>query len=411
MMVEVSPGVWRDVTPGTQAMVLSGGGSYAAYEVGVMKALLGGHSRLTGFRPLAVDIFTGTSAGSINAAFMVSRRAEDDARALAELEGFWLGEMGSSRASCEPGAVRYRLDPRDLFNPACLTAEQPLRPLLRLAEDTAFFAQQFVQRTTNFFSTNAALERRVLELIDISAFISLGPFGRLLRENFCMEDIRTSPRRLRVAATSWTTGQLKLFANEDMTEEVGYDVLQASSAFPGTPPVEVEGELFVDGGYVMNTPLKPAIDAGADTLHIVYLDPDVSQLPVRRLYNAVDTLDKLYAIMMATIFNRDIEWAKDVNEGLRVLEEAPDPAPLADERLRNFLRTAGRIRDNLRAGTPYRKVTIHRYRPHEDIGGVVGILNFDRDHVAALIERGFRDAVTHDCIVNECALAGMPSAY
>ena len=46
------------------AVVLSGGGAYGAYEVGVMKALLGGEMKGAGYRPLDPEVFTGTSVGS-----------------------------------------------------------------------------------------------------------------------------------------------------------------------------------------------------------------------------------------------------------------------------------------------------------------------------------------------------------
>jgi predicted acylesterase/phospholipase RssA len=403
MRLEVSPGDFRAVTPGRQAVVLSGGGSYAAYEVGVLKALLGGYARVGGGRPVRLDLYTGTSAGSINAAFMVSRSRRPDAQAVAELEDFWLEVLAGSRERCAPGAVRYRFDPRDLLNPACLTRDAS-RPLRYLAEDSAYFAGEVWRRATNFVASDATLERRLVELFDVSAFLSLASLRRILREHVPLAEVRTSPCVLRVASTNWTTGELHLFGNADMTDEVGHDAIQASATFPGLPPVAIRGELYVDGGYVMNTPLKPAIDAGGDTLHVVYLDPDVQYLPVRRFYNAVDTLDKLYAIMMAAIFNRDIEWANDINAGLKLLGGADGPGPVPDDRLRGFLRTASRIRAAIRGGAPYRKITIHRYRPHEDLGGVVGILNFEHDHLEDLIARGFRDAVEHNCFENGCAM-------
>jgi len=52
--------------PGKIAVVLSGGGATGAYEVGVLKALYGGKSRVTQFKPLDPDIFSGTSIGSFN---------------------------------------------------------------------------------------------------------------------------------------------------------------------------------------------------------------------------------------------------------------------------------------------------------------------------------------------------------
>ena len=56
------------------AMVLSGGGAYAAYGVGVMRALFAGESPATGHTPLDPGIYAGASAGAFNAAYMVSQQ-------------------------------------------------------------------------------------------------------------------------------------------------------------------------------------------------------------------------------------------------------------------------------------------------------------------------------------------------
>ena len=40
-------------------------------------------------------------------------------------------------------------------------------------------------------------------------------------------------------------------------------------------------------------PLRPAWDAGADVMHVIYMDPDIRNIPVREIENTFDTLDKL----------------------------------------------------------------------------------------------------------------------
>src|SRR5262249_132139 len=46
--------------------------------------------------------------------------------------------------------------------------------------------------------------------------------------------------------------------------------------------------------------------------------------------------------------------------------------------------------------------TIHHYFPGDDISGDLGLLNFDRDRIGMLIERGFQDAVEHNCQTSNC---------
>ena len=52
--------------------------------------------------------------------------------------------------------------------------------------------------------------------------------------------------------------------------------------------------------------------------------------------------------------------------------------------------------------TPFRQLSIHLYHPHEDLGGSLGLLNFDRSHVIGLIAKGYADAVAHDCQSSGC---------
>jgi hypothetical protein len=55
----------------------------------------------------------------------------------------------------------------------------------------------------------------------------------------------------------------------------------------------------------------------------------------------------------------------------------------------------------------YRELTVRRFHPHDDLGGTLGLLNFDRERIRRLIDRGFTDAVYHDCRVCGCVLAGL----
>jgi hypothetical protein len=49
-------------------------------------------------------------------------------------------------------------------------------------------------------------------------------------------------------------------------------------------------------------------------------------------------------------------------------------------------------------------LTVHRYHPRDDLGGALGLLNFDRDRIRYLIERGFNDATDYDSEAYEIIL-------
>jgi NTE family protein len=390
----------------TQAVILSGGGAYAAYEVGVMKALFTGESPSTGHALLNPGVFTGTSAGAINAAAMASC-GDDICQAINYLERVWVELISGSLQRCGNGVFRFRADPLRYLDPRCV-APNPVSPLAELAEDAAFFAQDWFRRGVNFLMAAGRPEERLLDLFDFSSLISTAPLSGLLREIISLEEIRRSDRLLRVVATNWRTGEVRTFVNQEMTEEDGYQIIMGSAAIPGVfPPVRIGGDPYVDGGVLMNTPLNCAIEAGATTLHVVYMDPDVANLPLQTLQSTIDVLDRLLTITSASKTNEDIDSARWINEGLDAIERASRGAALDDSDARAFIRVAAQVERRIREGAPYRKLTIHRYHPKDDLGGgSFGLLNFSRARMVALIARGFSDALNHDCAANHCILPG-----
>src|SRR5690242_12761877 len=88
---------------GRTALVLSGGGAYGAFAVGVLKALSAGRSPATGYRPLQANIFIGTSVGAFNAALMVNGREQDSLEAALQLEDIWLNRVAEKPGGCGNG--------------------------------------------------------------------------------------------------------------------------------------------------------------------------------------------------------------------------------------------------------------------------------------------------------------------
>ena len=169
--------------------------------------------------------------------------------------------------------------------------------------------------------------------------------------------------------------------------------------------MRIDREAYVDGGVVENTPLSSAIEAGGTNLHVIYLDPDIENLPLKVLQNTYNTLDRTIVINNATVTNEDIDTAAWINEGLDAMERALRGETLSDKNMLDFIRVAGQIETSLRQGKPFKKLTIHRYHPHRDPGGGgLGILNFNRDRMTHLIEQGFDDTVNHDCHESHCIL-------
>lgn len=392
------------------AVILSGGGAYGAYEVGVMKALLGGEMKGAGYQPLDPQVFTGTSVGSFNASVMVSQPGVPAGQTVKLLERFWLNDIAESSATCGNGVFRFRGNPLSYLNPVCFA--NPLGPLEDSAGDAGFLARSLFARSLNSLMTPGGVINRALQFVDLSAFISVEPFREMLMKTIGIEAIRHSDKELRVVATNWETGEVKIFENHHIGDETfGRQVIMASAAIPGIfPPVKINDVTYVDGGVVMNTPLKCAIQAGATTLFVIYLDPDIENIPLQRLMNTLDTMDRVYTIMLATKINEDVDTAAWINEGLQALEQLSHPdASLSDAQARDFIRVAGRIRDHVRGKRLYRKLTIHRFHPHDDLGGPLGMLDFNLEAITGMIARGYEDAVYHDCYESHCIFPDGPA--
>lgn len=91
-------------------------------------------------------------------------------------------------------------------------------------------------------------------------------------------------------ATSLDTGRERWFTSGSLTEAV-----LASSALPVLlPPVEIDGEAFVDGATVNVVPLGRALEMGATRLFILQLK-DLDLTP-RRPRRPLDVLQRCFAI-------------------------------------------------------------------------------------------------------------------
>jgi predicted acylesterase/phospholipase RssA len=259
-------------------------------------------------------------------------------------------------------------------------------------------------RGTYFATAQSDFDQRLLELLDLSSIISTEPFANTIRRTIQLHRIRSSPTKLLVAATNWKTGELRIFQNVDMNEVAGHDIIRASTAVPGLfDSAEIDGEPYVDGGVVQNTPLKPAIDAGASALHIVYINPDVVRIALPRVRNTMSELFRALVINLAISANSDIEAARQVNLGIQLLRH-PHTLSTKSE-LRTLITKISGMARHIEQGTEaYRSLTVHRYYPQEMYGGLFKWLSFGRDHLLTLMQRGFTDTLAHNCKANGCVL-------
>src|SRR5260370_5946251 len=359
------------------ASILSGGGASGAYEVGVIKRLFAGDASATNYTALFPDIFAGTSIGAYNAALLVAETESRGFAAIDYLEHIWLDVLPQDDNTGHNFVARYRGDPFEYLSPN-FVLRHPIADSLQLAGDLSFFARDFYRRGWVFLLPSDDIETRLLKLLDLSSIISNEPERRLIEKTINFQSIRQSDKALRVATTNWSTGHLRVFGNDHFTDEVGPKAVLASTSIPGIfPQIEIEGEYYADGGVVMNTPMNLAIDAGADILHVVDLDPEVKAIPLLPVRDTIDTISRLFAVQFAATVNRDIEVARQINEGLEVIAKAPGGGPVYSIDVPPFLLAAKRL-SRVEDYSKYRQITIHPYQPRHTPRGVLGLLSFSR---------------------------------
>jgi predicted acylesterase/phospholipase RssA len=381
------------VIAGRHAVVLSGGGANGAYEVGVMEALFSGRWQNDRGGPVVPDVFVGTSVGSYNAAAIVGLSSWGALAAVRELREIWL-ERISQDGERSNGVFRTR------------------GGLANLSRDVTDLAFSWVPRGLDLAISTDPATRRLFRLLDGSDIISTSPLQALIDETIDPRRLVHGDVKLRIVACNWDTGRPVVFraeaswldardAKDDydvepLTEANVKSAILASAAIPGLfPRVQIGDAYFVDGGVVMNTPLLPAIDAGATVLHVIHLEPKLAPLPLGRAPSAFESLERLLTATPARLIDGDIRYANLVNH--IVAARASAVRPDDDELFKAFAKRA--------------PIEIHRHFPHEQIGGMIGLLDFDRTRMADLVEHGFEDAVRHDCSSNGCVIPpALPSA-
>ena len=389
-------------TTHTHGLVLSGGACYGAYEIGVMRALAGGTSHVT--HPVVPHVIAGTSAGALNAALLCAHFEGGLSGAVDELERVWHTNIAETPGTCKSTVLRYRGSLAEFASPACF-AKDPVTPMRQLASDASFILRDGMHRAARLLRGETQVGQRLLDMVSLRTIICCEPYHHLVKSVVPLAKIRGAKVQLRIAATNWHTGDVRVFENSDMTDEQGHDVILASSAIPGVfPSVRIGGVPYADGGLVMNTPLGPAIDAGAQVIHVVSVNPQIRLMKSSDLHSTIGEIYRALAVSLESAINRDVEIAARINKGIRILENAEkgiyDPStPLANAVLTLGGQTSKTLK-NLR----YQQLTIHRYELADPGESFLSWLDFSPSRIQSLIQSGYNDTLKHDCKASGCVL-------
>jgi NTE family protein len=276
-------------------LALQGGGALGAYQAGVYQGL-----SEAGFAP---DWVVGVSIGAINAVLIAGNPPE---RRVARLREFW--ERVSSGA---PVNSAVALEPF-----------QPLFTRMQVANSIAFGVPGFfAPRVLPPFMAPAGSANAL-------SYYDTEPLNKTLAELVDFTLIKKRAVRLSLGAVNVRTSESVYFDN--VRTEIRADHVRASGALPpGFPPVEIDGELFWDGGIASNSPLWYVVDqAEASHKNVLIIQADVFN-PRGEIPNTMEEAnERVKDIQYAT--KQKLSWQRigqleEMRASLRrVLEKIPD---------------------------------------------------------------------------------------
>ena len=179
------------------------------------------------------------------------------------------------------------------------------------------------------------------------------------------ERVRRSGISLRLPAVDLCSGAMQTF--DENTPDLVRAVLASSAPPVLFPPVpDVDGALLADGGIRDFTPLKAAIDAGAERIVVLMTeDPSqFSQVSPRELRSAWRVAERALRILLHEILLNDIHLCQTLNT---------------------------LIDDGLLKKVPHgpRRVQLQIVTPSQSLGSG---LSFDQEALRAQIDQGYEDA-------------------
>jgi len=264
-------------------LALQGGGAHGAFTWGVLDRILEDER-------LHIDGVSGTSAGAMNGAIMVSGHiAGGNEGARKALDRFWesvngLGVLSPIHASWFDRATgNWDLD----NTPASVWLDT-------------------LSRVVSPYQTNP---------------LNVSPLGDLLAQLVDFEGLRQGDGiRLFVSATSVNSGKIRVFERKELT----LDRLLASAALPNVfQAIEIDGEAYWDGGYTGNPAIFPLIyNCSARDVVIVQVNPLTREGVPKTAGEIMNRLNEI-------TFNASlISEMRAIAFALKLLDEVPGDVPV-----------------------------------------------------------------------------------
>jgi NTE family protein len=213
-------------------------------------------------------------------------------------------------------------------------------------------------------------------------------------------------KHLRVTVVEMETGRLRVFGNSaDPTSgsrcehvPISLDHILASCSIPIVyPPTKIDDIAFWDGGTVANTPLGPAIDAGAQDIVVVLMTPWEDEQsrprysPAGGVHGLLSAAQAAFEWALLASFQADLKLFRRTNQVVRLQAE------LAQLRMENAALKAKLAGQSLSSTSPqaeakHREIESPVIVSPEDPIPVGDIIRYDLDNHEKLHEMGYENA-------------------
>ncbi len=367
------------------ALVLTGGGARAAYQVGVLSAIAQFIPRNHG---CPFPIISGTSAGAINTTALACY-ASCFQLGVKKLEWVW-NNLSTNRI--------YHSDPYRVFS--------------HIAKGVfGSFQADYANRPARSLLNNAPLRELLNEVID---------FRRI--DNNILKGYLSA---VAVTASSYTSGDsISFYQSEDHIKpwfranrrgepsQFNSEHLMASAAIPLVfPSINIKRQHFGDGSVHQLSPLSPAVHLGAERIFIVGVEQPTEPIHPNENNPHPPTTSSIAGHLLDSIFSdtlqSDIERAERINKTISLSPDGPQKNELGLKKIdtllinpsHDFNSMAVEYFDELPLSIKIllRSVGI----TNDSESSLVSYLLFDKKYCKQLIKLGYEDAMEKETIIRD----------
>jgi NTE family protein len=242
-----------------KALVLGGGSMKGAFQVGVIQAVLE-----NGFQP---DMIYGISVGALNSTFLVHE---------------------AGRQLKESGHIKWELASRKLLEFWVKNITQP--------KDISML------RSRVSLGVNTIMSK-------FDGLLDTSPIHELINRSIDPGQLRNTNVKLKVGAVNIESGEMKYVTPDN---EHFLDYVRASSAIPMLmPAIEIEGDMYLDGGLREVIPVRQAIEDGATEIVLIAChSPHLYQPEGLNPRNLITLIERIRDITINEVANSNIIWAE-----------------------------------------------------------------------------------------------------